>query len=59
MDRTMNDKELKTLLDKAHSNLKGKFAPKETLFLDRVNRKVMRFKHLNEVEINKLKEIGK
>ncbi len=55
----MTDKDIKTLLDKAHSNLKGKFAPKETLFLDRVNRKVMRFKHLNEVEINKLKEIGK
>lgn len=55
----MNDKELKALLDKAHANLKGKFAPKETLFLDRINRKVMRFKHLNEVEINKLKEIAK
>lgn len=55
----MNDKELKTLLDKAHAKLKGKFSPKETLFLDRINRKVMRFKKLNEVEEKKLKEIAK
>ncbi len=54
----MNDKELKTLIDKAHSNLKNKFAPKDTLFLDRINRKVMRYKNLNEVELKKLKEIA-
>lgn len=54
----MFDKEIKQLLDKAYSNLKGKFSPKDNLFLDRINRKVMRFKKLNETEEKKLKEIA-
>lgn len=54
----ITDKELKRLLDLAHEKLKDKFNPKNTLFLDRINRKVMRFKKLNDVEEKKLKEIA-
>ena len=54
----ITDKELKRLIDLAHSKIKNKFSPKETLFLDRINRKIMRFKKLNEVEEKKLKEIA-
>jgi hypothetical protein len=54
----MTDKEIKILIDKAFTNLKNKFSPKDNLFLDRINRKVMRFKKLNETEEKKLKEIA-
>ena len=54
----ITDKEVKRLIDLAHAKLKNKFNPKQTLFLDRINRKVMRYKKLTEVEIKKLKDIA-
>ena len=45
-------------MDLAHAKLKGKFDPKANLFLDRLKRKVLRFKKLNETEEKKLKEIA-
>lgn len=54
----ITDKELKRLMDLAHAKLKDKFNPKDHLFLARINRKVMRFKKLNDTEEKKLKEIA-
>ena len=54
----ITDKELKRLMDLAHAKIKDKFDYKATLFLERINHKVKRFKKLNEVEEKKLKEIA-
>lgn len=57
-DVLIPDKELRQLLDKAYAKLKQGFNPKDILFLDRIKRKVQRFKKLNEVEEKKLREIA-
>lgn len=54
----ITEKELNRLLDEAHNNLKGKFAPKSILFMDMLKHKLQRHKKLNDIEIAKLKDIA-